>query len=125
MRISHVVLNRKQDIDVAEDALTALDTCLVFLMGALDAAARVAHRVLGLAPGHVRRAGWQSSSWLKDLAAKAPSLAEVVAAGTPGPDTLTILALLRNTVHEALSVGFGCCPAPRPPRDACWPATWR
>ncbi len=41
-------MNRKQDIDIAEDALIALDTCLVFPMGALDAAARVAHRVLGL-----------------------------------------------------------------------------
>lgn len=58
-------VNRKQDIDVAEDALIALDTCLAFLVGARDAAARVAHRMLGLAPGHVRRAGWQSSSWLK------------------------------------------------------------
>ena len=57
--------------------------------------------VLGLAPGHARRAGWQSSSRFKDVAAKAPSLAEVVAAGTPGRDTLTILTLLRNTVHEA------------------------
>jgi hypothetical protein len=56
---------------------------------------------LGLAPGYVRRAGWQSSSWLKDVAAKAPSLAEVVAAGTPGRDTLTILTLLRDAVHEA------------------------
>jgi len=41
-------MNQAQDNDVADDALTALDTCLVFLMGAIDAAARVAHAVLGL-----------------------------------------------------------------------------
>ena len=44
-------MNCRQDNNIAEDALTALDICLVFLMGALDAAARVAHRVLGLPPG--------------------------------------------------------------------------
>ena len=103
-------MNCKQDNNVAEDALTALDVCLVFLMGALDAAARVAHRVLGLRPDHVHRAGWQRNSWLQDVAAREPSLAAVVAAGTAGADTLTILSRLRNTVHEAglpaLAVGL-------------------
>ena len=103
-------MNCKQDNNVAEDALSALDVCLVFLLGALDAAARVAHRVLCLQPDHVHRAGWQRSSWLQDVAAKAPSLAAVVTAGTSGADTLTILRLLRNTVHEAglpaLAVGL-------------------
>jgi hypothetical protein len=94
-------MNCKQDNNVAEDALTALDVCLAFLMGALDAAARVAHRVLGLRPGQVRRAAWQNRDWLKDVAYKAPSLAAVVAPATPGADTLTILRHLRNTVHEA------------------------
>ena len=94
-------MNCKQDNNIAEDALTALDVCLVFLMGALDAAARVAHSVLGLPPRTVRRAAWQNRSWLKDVAANAPSLAAVVAPATAGADTLTILSLLRNTVHEA------------------------
>ncbi len=103
-------MNRKQDNNVAEDALTALDICLVFLMGALDAAARVAHRVLGLRPDHVYRAGWQRSGWLQDVAAREPSLAAVVTAGTAEADTLIILSRLRNTVHEvglpALAIGF-------------------
>jgi hypothetical protein len=81
--------------------LPPFDVCLVFLMGALDAVARVAHRVLGLQPDHVHQAGWQKSSWLKNVAVKAPSLAAVVTAGTPGADTLTILRPLGNTVHEA------------------------
>ena len=100
-------MNCKQDNNVAEDALTALDVCLVFLMGALDAAARIAHRVLGLRPDHVHRAGWQRGGWLQDVAAKEPSLAAVA---TAGADTLTILSRLRNTVHEAglpaLAVGL-------------------
>jgi hypothetical protein len=103
-------MNRKQDNNVAEDALTALDVCLVFLMGALDATARVAHRVLGLRPDSAYQAGWQRSRWLQDVAARKPSLAAVVAVGTAGADTLTILSLLRNTVHEAglpaLAIGF-------------------
>ena len=103
-------MNCKQDNNVAEDALTALDVCLVFLMGALDAAARVAHRVLGLRPDRAYLAGWQRSRWLQDVAAREPSLAAVVAAGAAGADTLIILSRLRNTVHEAgllaLAIGF-------------------
>lgn len=94
-------MNCRQDNDVAEDALTALDVCLVFLMGALDAAARVAHRVLGLPAGLFTQAGWQRSGWLGHVAAADSSLAAVVAEGTAGADILTILSKLRNTVHEA------------------------
>lgn len=105
-------MNMAQNHDVAESAVTALDTCLVFLMGALDAAARVAHYVLGLPPADVYRAGWQKNqAWLKDVAARAPTLAAVVGAGTVGLDALTVLRLLRNTVHGAglrvLAVGRG------------------
>lgn len=101
-------MNCKQDNNVAEDAMIALDTCLIFLMGALDASARVAHRVLGLPPGKVREAGWQRRDWLRSVEAVAPVLAEV-AADTPGSDIVTILSRLRNTVHaaglQALAIG--------------------
>jgi hypothetical protein len=103
-------MNCKQDNNVAGDALTALDICLVFLMGALDATARVAHHVLGLSLDGIHQAGWQRLGWLQQVAAKAPALADVVAPKTPGADALTILKLLRNTVHEAglpaLAVGY-------------------
>jgi hypothetical protein len=101
-------MNLRQDNDTADDALTALDTCLLFLMGAVDATARVAHVVLGL-PEHAYQAAWQRDGWLGKVRAKAPILSDVVAAGTAGRDTLTILSLLRNTVHgaglQALAVG--------------------
>jgi hypothetical protein len=102
-------MNCKQDNNVAGDALTALDICLVFLMGAVDATARVAHRVLDLPLG-IRQAAWQNPAWVKQVAAKAPALADVVVPKTPGADALTILRLLRNTVHDAglpaLAVGY-------------------
>ena len=94
-------MNCRQDNNIAEDALTALDICLVFLMGALDAAARVAHRVLGLPPRQAYQAGWQRRGWLRDVARREPSLAAVVTDGTAGADIMTIVSTLRNTVHEA------------------------
>jgi hypothetical protein len=94
-------MNCRQDNNIAEDALTALDICLVFLMGALDAAARVAHRVLGLPPRQANQAGWQRKGWLRDVGRREPPLAAVVADGTAGADVMTIVSTLRNTVHEA------------------------
>lgn len=102
-------MNQAQDNDVADDALTALDTCLVFLVGAVDATARVAHAVLCLPPEDSNTAAWQKDRWLRDVTAQAPGLSAVVTTGTAGHDTLTILRLLRNTVHaaglQALAVG--------------------
>ena len=103
-------MNCEQDNNVAEDALIALDVCLIFLMGAVDATARVAHHVLGLLHEGIHQAGWQRPKWLKQVAAKAPMLAQIVAPETPGADALTILRLLRNTVHDtglpALAIGL-------------------
>lgn len=100
-------MNRKQDNDVAEDALIALDTCLIFLMGAVDATARVAHRVLGLPSAESYEAKWQHQKWLKSVAGAMPELAAVVAAEAPGRDALTILSLLRNSVHETGLTAMG------------------
>ena len=90
-------MSLRQDNDVAEDALIGLDTCLIFLMGALDAAARVANRMLR-APADDRTAGWQKRQWLKLVRQDTLELAEVLDTEYAN-DTLTILSLLRNTVH--------------------------
>lgn len=97
-----VALNQPQDNDVRDDALTALDDVTYRLMGAFDVLARVAHRVCGL-PSKERNAGWQNPGWLAELASVEPRLADVLLTGKHGAHVVTILRLLRNTVHgEAL-----------------------
>lgn len=97
-----VALNQQQDNDVRDDALSALDDVAYRLMGAFDVLARVAHRVCGLS-GKERNAAWQSQNWLNDLAAIAPDLADVMHPDKQGAKVLTIVRLLRNTIHgEAL-----------------------
>ncbi len=97
----HRACNLPQDNDTARTALTELDSILVSLMGAVDSSARVAHIVLGL-PAKPRDAGWQRKDWLGQVAAHEPALAALFDAGTPLLHTLTILRLLRNTVHAQM-----------------------
>lgn len=97
-----VALNQQQDNDVRDDALSALDDVGYRLMAAFDILARVAHQVCGLS-GKKRNAGWQSQKWLDELAATAPDLADVMHQDKQGTKVLTIVRLLRNTIHgEAL-----------------------
>jgi hypothetical protein len=97
-------LNLNQTRDTAEAALSSLDSALVFLMGAVDVSARVAHHVLGV-PGSPHRAGWQyvdpsdPRKWVERVRASAPRLAALVDPGTEGYHTLTVLRRLRNSVH--------------------------
>ena len=97
----HCALNRPQNNDTAEEALAALDGVLLWLMGAIDASARFANRVLGIsAPDY--RVGWQRP-WRAEVAKSAPKLAALLDSGTVGESVLSILRLLRNSVHgEAL-----------------------
>ena len=49
------------------------------------------------------RAGWQSKKWRKEVKQSAPALAGLVESGADGEHVLTILRLIRNSVHgEAL-----------------------
>ena len=85
--------------DTARAALTELDAILLSLMAAVDGTARVAHLVLGLPVG-AHRAGWQyDQKWLPQVAKQAPALAALFDPGMPSHHTLTILRLLRNTIH--------------------------
>ncbi len=98
----HIALNKPQNNDTADEALAALDAVLLWLMGAVDVTARVAHHVLAMS-GSPHDAWWQRSRWLKAVALDAPELAATVGPGTDGEAVLTVLRLLRNTVHgEAL-----------------------
>jgi hypothetical protein len=100
----HIALDLEQNNDTAQEVLNCLDVILVSLMGAVDVAARVAHHVLGLQSG-IYLAGWQKEkTWLKEVQAKDAALAAVVGPDMPGRHTITILRLLRNSVHgQALS----------------------
>lgn len=106
----HVALNKPPDNDTADQALSSLDVVLLLLMGAIDATARVVHEVLGIA-GSAYKAGWQSESWLAKVATAAPPLGALFEAGTDDAHALTILRLLRNSIHgealPALAVGQG------------------
>jgi hypothetical protein len=95
----HRTCNLLQNNDTARTVLTELDSILVSLMGTVDGTARVAHLVLGLS-GTPRGAGWQhDQNWLPKVAAHEPDLAKLFDPGTAHHHTLTILRLLRNTVH--------------------------
>jgi hypothetical protein len=100
----HADLCRAQDHDVADEVLAGVDEVCTLLMGALDAAARVAHRTLGLPAENEFGAGWQKirrRGWLSQVGAAEPALAARVAAGSDGQAALEVLRLLRNTVHGA------------------------
>jgi len=101
----HAVLNLRSNNDTNDAALGSLDTVLVLLMGAVDASARVAHYILGLPAGQEYGAAWQKRSWHQQITTAAPVLASITDAGTTGEHTLTILRLLRNSVHGAALQG--------------------
>lgn len=106
----HVGLNKPQNNDTADEALSSLDVVLLLLMGAVDATARVAHAVLGLT-SRPYRAGWQNQDWLAEVATVAQPLGALFQAGTEEQHALTILRLLRNAIHgealQPLGVGRG------------------
>jgi hypothetical protein len=93
-------LNQPQDNDIAGDALDSLDGVLLRLMGAVDATARVAHRVLAIEEDEYL-AGWQRKRWRRRVAKASSDLAAIVAPGSDGAHTVDILRLLRNSIHGA------------------------
>lgn len=100
----HIALNMKPNNDTQDNALGSLDNVLVLLMGAVDASARVAHHVLQL-QSRERYAAWQKTDWREEVASTCLELAEEVAPDTRSHHTLTILRLLRNSVHGAAIQG--------------------
>jgi len=96
----HLALNVPQNNDTADDALAALDTVCLLLMGALDAAALVVHKVVQLTgPDYI--VGWRRKDWRRALMKRAPDFRPMLEINTDGERVLTVLALLRNTIHGA------------------------
>jgi len=94
----HVALGRAQDRAVADDVISAFDSVLLMLLGAINAAARGANIALsiGFEPHQV---SWQSKAWIKEVRQAAPELARLVAPGSEGGSAWTLLRHLRNTIH--------------------------
>lgn len=94
----HRTLSRRPGNNSADDNAAALDAFLLFLMSAVDATAKVAHRVLGLSKD-IFFASWLRKEWIRNLSTVAPELYSLVAEGTDGHAALLILSRLRNSVH--------------------------
>ncbi|WP_329067739.1 hypothetical protein [Amycolatopsis sp. NBC_01480] len=102
----HCTLNRPQNNDSTNTALSDLNTVAILLMGAVDAAARVAHLTLKMPENKLRRASWQerqNKGWLEQVRGLSAALADTVSNGADGEHVLTVLRSVRNSVHgEAL-----------------------
>lgn len=109
----HIALNQPQNNDLIDESLAELDEVLVLLMASVDITARVAHTVLGITSDSYRSA-WQSTPWLRDVRSVAPELADVIDRGTNHEATLTILRLLRNSVHGAALQGISVTDGRKP-----------
>jgi hypothetical protein len=101
----HFARNQLQDNDLMDEALSSLDQVFFLLMSCVDITARVAHFALRLS-GSERNAGWQNPNWVDQFRNSQPSLAMTVAPGTTNHDALTILRLLRNSVHGSALQGM-------------------
>lgn len=112
--LMHVALHRTDDHANQAEAFGRLDSFLLFLMAALDAAARIAHLTLGAKVGvdvigKARHAAWQQGKWLKVLQQHFTALSALVAPGSHGERVMTLLRHLRNTIHsESLMTSAGC-----------------
>ena len=100
------VLCQKQTSWTSDQAVEAIDTIALSLMGALDATAWVAHHTLSPVPNGFP--AWQRDRWLKQVRAQVPGLAALTSAGSSGRHVVTVTRLLRNSIHgEALTpLGF-------------------
>lgn len=94
-----------QDHSTVDEALTELDQILLWIMAGFDITAQVAHIALDIQMKKGYPA-WQNDQWLDKVASDDEQLAELVRNGNEGQHILTIVRLLRNSVHgDALSAG--------------------
>ena len=80
-----------------DEVVFQLETLLMFLSAAFDAAARVAHVVYF--DRNYKNVGWRNERWRESVRAEEPTLAAVADDGTRGGTILQIIGALRNTIH--------------------------
>jgi hypothetical protein len=93
------LIDQKQDSDIAEDTLAALDSLLMFLMSAADVLAKLADGILGTTTNPIN-VGWQKPDWRKAITKKDATLGAAFADGTKPTTALKVLRLLRNCIHD-------------------------
>jgi hypothetical protein len=89
----------RQDWNTADAVLNELDQILVWVMGAFDVCARVAHVALGLPTGDVQNAGWQRDDWTSEVKDLDKTLGGLVRGNSDGKNLMEIAAPLRNLIH--------------------------
>lgn len=98
----HLAINQPTYTDTIEDALNSLDNTLTLLMGAVDVSARVANYILNVTTTQ-SEVGWQKGRWYKQICKVDTNMKSLFPNNSDNKNTLTILRLLRNSVHgEAL-----------------------
>lgn len=93
-----LLIDQQQDADVAEDTIAAFESLLLFLMGGLDATARLANGIIHL-DFEGRYVGWQKKAWLKAVKAKSELLSELFTESSREWAALETLRTLRNFIH--------------------------
>jgi hypothetical protein len=88
-----------QDWDTADDVLNELDQLLVWIMGAFDAVARVAHIALGNSMDELKFASWDNERWVREVGKKESALGSLVTGYSAGKRVFDILSPLRNLIH--------------------------
>lgn len=94
--LAHVLMDT--GYEPPDDALLHLDTLLVALRGAFDAAAGITHTAHQ--PGaNVRHPGWSNDGWCRALKDSAPKLKPLLEAGGLVREVFNIVNFLRDFVH--------------------------
>ena len=101
-RVNWAVRSRDQVLSVVDSDLIPfyLDAFLLQMSGAFDALAHVTARGLGV---HVNRVSpsWRTLRWLDALRTSNPGLAALMDPGSAHRDTIEIVSLLRNSIHDS------------------------
>lgn len=106
LRARDRIAEQAQHNDISDESLFYLDAALVALVGAFDAAARIAHAAHAV-PGNQRNVGWRRGAWRRALADTGSDLAALTELGEPARDMIDVVSMLRNTVHGAALQGLG------------------
>ncbi|KRC65396.1 hypothetical protein ASE12_11910 [Aeromicrobium sp. Root236] len=97
----HLALIADADNDSADELLDNLDLLLVSLLGAFDAAAKVADLAANV-HGQPHQTKWQNDQWRRRVGETFPTVEDLVGPSTRGGRVFHVQRLLRNSVHDEM-----------------------